>query len=679
MKVTYNWLKDFVDITVSAQKIAGLLTMAGLEVVYLEERHGDWIFDIEITPNRPDLLSVIGIAREVAAITGKRFRLPRSIYKQRNNKNSSRRLSEQLKISIQDKTGCLLYIARVIKGVNVGDSPYWLRRRLEMLGLRSVNNVVDVTNYILLESGQPLHAFDLGRLQGDSIVVRRAINGEEIITLDGQRRSLDDQILIIADDRKPIAIAGIMGGEGSEVNAATRDILLESAIFNPITIRRASRTLGLSSESSSRFERGVDVQGVDFYSMRAVNLIRDIAGGRLILSKNTTKPRLQKKKIILHLGQLKRMLGADYGLAQTERILGSLSFSIKRHGNNLEVVVPSFRSDIKREVDLIEEVARISGYENIPVRLPRIVPQGVQEEVSFWDKKRVVRNILISQGINEAITYSLLSRDLINKFGYSESQLVLVDNPLTNQQEILRPSIIPALVSRIEYNLNQQQKDIRLFEIGDIFRRDYSESQQEKTSLALVYCGIDINPLYIKGTLELILKRVGVKEFEFTLCNDSHSPYLQKDFSLSLIVNNRILARLGVIKPEILEGLDIKNYIFAAELDLNYLFIEINNAQKQYIPIPIYPEVRRDISIVLKKNILFGEIVKGIVKGRIPYLIEIGLKDCYSGRQIPFGYKGLTLFCIYRADDHTLTAQEIETAHQKVLDILKTAFSAQQR
>ena len=716
MKVTYNWLKDFVDIRIPAQKLAEKLTMAGLEVNSLEKKAGDFVLELEITPNRPDCLSVIGIAREAAAITGKKLKVgsrfsvlgSRLSGEHRKTKTEPR----NLKIIVENKKDCPLYTAKIIKDITVKPSPDWLKKRLELIGLRSINNIVDITNYLLMETGEPMHAFDLDRLVSplarqpvsqSKIIVRRAKKGEEIITIDGIKRNLDENILIIASsftggtsrpvDRKtgrPVAIAGIMGGRDSEVSRQTKNILLEAAVFDPITTRRASRRLGLSSESSYRFERGVDWQNVEFASIRAVNLFLNLAGGKLILSKYTAKPKTKKKIIILKTEEVNRILGRDFSSTQIKKILTSLCLSVKQRGKDLKVGAPSFRIDVNQPVDLIEEIARISGYENIPARLPKIIPQDTTV-YSEWKKRREIKDILVSQGLSEVITYSLIGKNLARQFGYSDSQLVIITNPLTNQQEALCPSLIPGLVSCVGYNLNQKQKSTLIFEIGNIFW-----ANKEQPSLGLACSGKEFNLLHIKGILELLLERLGIVDFEFLRDQYEH-PYLLKGTSLSLIinpapsystskplsrrggVNKKCCANSGMIKPDILERLDIKDFVFVAELDLKLLFAKMDKVQKRYIPIPLYPEVMRDISIMLRQEIPVGDVIKKIKIKNIHYLVELNLKDHYLGKQISPGYRGLTLSCIYRASDHTLTAQEIESAHQKVLDILKTEFSAQQR
>ncbi len=693
------------DIKIPAQELAKKLTIAGLEVTSLEKKNGDFVFEFEITSNRPDCLSVIGIAREAAAITGKKLKLDTGYSMLDTGKgkraSSIQHPASKLEIKVESKKDCPLYTARIIKGIRVKPSPDWLKRRLELVGVRSVNNIVDITNYVLMETGQPLHAFDLNQLvsqsasqpvsqsasqpvsQSVNIIVRRAREKEDIVTIDGVKRTLDKDVLIIAADRqtgrqadrktgRPVAIAGIMGGLDSEVKENTSAVLLEAAVFSPIITRRASRSLGLSSESSYRFERGIDSQGVDFASLRAANLILKLAGGGLVLSKSTIKPKVKKRAIILNTEEVNRVLGRNFPVSQIRKILTSLCFIVKKQKvKELKIDAPSFRIDISQPVDLIEEVARISGYENIPTRLPRITPQ--METSSNWQGRRIIKDILISQGISEVVTYSLISKIRANEFGYSDAQLITVANPLTSEQGVLRPSMIPGLVSCIGYNLNQKQKDIRIFEIGNIFR-----DKQELPYLGLACSGGGFNLLHIKGMLTLLLERRGITDFGFVKLDGKH-PSFEEEASLSLMTGGDLCANLGMIKPDILERLDIGNLVFAAELDLAILFAKIGKIQKRYIPLPSYPEVLRDISIMIKQDIPIGDVIKKIKISTIPYLIEVNVKDCYSGKQIPSGFKGVTLSCIYQAKDHTLITQEIDNSHQEVLNILKFEFSAQQR
>ncbi|MFC1657785.1 phenylalanine--tRNA ligase subunit beta [Candidatus Omnitrophota bacterium] len=681
MKVTYNWLKDFVDIRIPAETLAEKLTMAGHEVVRLEPRDGDVVLEFEITSNRPDLLSVIGIARETAAIIGRKLK-PHTGYSKPVSAKESRTSrvhdsASKFFIKVEDKRDCPLYTARVIQDVKVGPSPAWLKKRLELVGLRSVNNIVDITNYVLMETGQPLHAFDLNRLQGNGIFVRRAKPSETIILIDGQKCELSQEMLVIADSQKPVAIAGIMGGADCEVGKKSSAILLEAAVFDPIITRRASRLLGISSESSYRFERGVDAGFLESAVGLAQGLIVQLAGGQpVIYRKSASGKQATKKTVALKCSEIKRILGRDYTKREIKQTLSGLSFSMRQQsGKTYKVCIPSFRPDINQPVDLIEEIARISGYDQIPSCLPRIIPQGA-EVYSSWIKTRQVKNILISQGLNEAVTYSLLSRRLVDEFGYPEAEIMTVANPLSSEQEVLRPGIIPGLINCIAYNLNQRRRDIRLFEVGDIFRNN-----REEPFLEIAYCakkdeGEEIS--WLRGLLELLCQRMGIPKAKYKFRAQAHPAYYFEDISLSLEVDNKLCASAGRIKPSILKPFDIKDVVFAAALNLKVLFSAMDK-MKIYEKRPLYPGVTRDISIMLKENISFEDIITKILSLGIKPLSEIKYSDKFDGSQIPTGFKSLTISCIYRAKDRTLTAEEVDAFQQKVIDVLRTAFSAQQR
>lgn len=682
MKVTYNWLKDYVDIKITAKELADKLTMAGLEVTSFEKAEGDWVFEFEVTSNRPDLLSVIGIAREVAAITGKKLKVhPRSwmLDAAKIKAQGSRFKAQKIEIKIQDKRDCPLYSATEILDVKICPSPLWLKRRLELVGIRSVNNIVDITNYVMLETGQPLHAFDLNKLADNTIFVRRGKEGEKILTIDGEVRNLTKEALVIADKEKPIALAGIMGGKDSEITQNSKDILLEAAIFNPLTVRRGRQRLGLSSESSYRFERGVDWQGLVSAVAQVINLILEIAGGRFVSRQVVKGSRLstqRKKTIMLKTESIGRILGQEYSISAIQRVLSALGFGVKKGNGVLKVVCPSFRMDVSDSIDLIEEVARICGYENIPKTLPKIIPQ---EDVCLaFEREKCIKDILISQGLDEAITLSLMSKEKLSLWGYQEPQLITIANPLTREQEVLRLSLIPSLVTCISYNLNQKQENIRIFEIAKIFSPS-QKNNQEQLSLSICLLAEDLNVLHLKGILELLLERLNIKNFEFSQALDNLAPYFQKEASLSVMVNKEVLGAVGIIRSDILERLDIQKDILAAELNLDALFAAITEEPRRYIPLPLYPQVRRDMSIILKEDIPAGEILLKIKESNIPYLAQINLKDYYLGEQIPEGFKGITLSCVYQAIDHTLTSEEVEQAYQKVLDILKIEFGAQQR
>ena len=678
MKVTYNWLKDFVEIKISPKALADKLTMAGLEVTSLEKKDSDFVFEIEVTTNRPDCLSVIGIAREVAAITGKKLKLSPV-----PNLRPSARGLETCVIEIGNKKDCFIYIAKIIKDVKVGQSPDWLKKRLELVGCRSVNSVVDITNYILLEWGQPLHAFDSDKLVGNKIIVRRAKDNEKIITIDQEARGLDRDILLIADSAKPLAIAGIMGGKETEVSFDTKNILLEAAVFNPIIIRRGRQKLGIQSESGYRFERGVDLERVGIASSQAVRLIQEISGGRYVLAKSCGAPKRNRKRINLDIPTVHKILGVNIVPLEIKSILDNLGFKIRpKTRNNLSVEIPSHRQDVNLEIDLIEEIARIFGYEHMPKTLPALIPQisasDIRSYVSF------IKNILVGLGLNETITYGLTDKDLLEGFKTEQSSPAIeILNPLSKDQAVLRPTLIPSLARCIAYNLNQKQDYINIFEVAKTFSGRSGQSQ-EGLSLGIALCGIKswfifeqglikekAGFLHLKGILEALFSRLGIKDYYFTATEDV--------CELAVHVKKERIGIMAGLAKDILEHLDIKNKdVWVAELSLDRLFSCVD-LKKRFTALPIYPGISRDISLILKDNIKIDDILEVIRQKGKPLLQEVKVIDYYKGQQIPAGFKGLTISCLYRSGERTLTEAEINPIHALVSDTLAERFQAKIR
>ncbi|MFA4888937.1 MAG: phenylalanine--tRNA ligase subunit beta [Candidatus Omnitrophota bacterium] len=674
MRVTYNWLKDFVEIKIPARELVDKLTMAGLEVVSLEEKQGDWVLEIEITSNRPDWLSVTGIAREVAALTGKRLKSSFLNPEPRTpNPGSS------ILITIQDKKDCLLYTAKIIEGVNVAPSSDWLKRRLELIGCRSINNIVDITNYILFTYGEPLHVFDLDKLgASQAIVVRRAKNNETLVTIDGVERKLTPDILVIADSAKPIAIAGIMGGKDTEVSAGTKNILLEAAVFNPLLIRRGRQSLGLQTHSSYRFERGIDRATAESSSWQAVRLIQQLAGGKLTVAKSLGATQKANKVITLGSADAERILGKRIAAAKIKQILQGLGFTVKLAGKNkFQVRVPGFRQDVSLKEDLIEELSRVYGFENIPVSLPRFSPQAsagkTRELVSL------LKNILCSQGLNEAITYSLVKSNFLKP---AEKKEIAITNPQSQEQAVLRIGLISSLLERVAYNLNQKQNYIGLFEVASVFFWE-NNLPREELSLAIAVCGEkkyflrqgavkeEAGILNLKGILEACLQRLGIKDYNFLAAGPA--------CCFNFMLGGENAGVLMQLPKEALSKFDIKNRdVFALELSLEKLFRQADLGKK-YLPLPKFPGITRDISLVLKKDISLNAVLAAIKEAGQPLLRELKISDYYQGKQIPEGCRGLTISCFYSSSSRTLTEEEVSPVHDSACKIVSERFSAKIR
>lgn len=682
MKLTYNWLKDFVEIRLPAKELAHRLTMAGLEVTSLERKDKDWVLEIEVTPNRPDLLSVLGIAREVAAITGKKL----SSYPVNQLSCLDRQTGKpanRLTINIQDKQDCPLYTAKIIKDITVAPSPSWLKERLELVGLRSVNNIVDITNYVQLSLGQPLHTFDLHRIEQNTIFVRRAKQGEKIVTIDGQELMLNEEILVIADSQRPIAIAGIMGGKDTEVGQGTKNILLESAKFAALIIRRARQKLGLFSESSYRFERDIDINGVEPASVYATRLISEIAGGRFSHAKARGRTSAKQKKLTLNIPNIERILGLTIPQRDINRILNSLDFRPKQISTEvLEIQPPTFRRDIALQIDVIEELARHWGYQRIPVSLPKIRPSA--EGYNMPGLIKIVKQVLTNQGSNEVITYSLISRNILERSGLDSTEAIEIINPLSGEHELLRPRLLPSLLICLGRNINLEES-VSIFEISNVFSK-----QGERLSLGIGLCGErwlytsrgrikdQMGLFHLKGMIELLFRNLGIEDYDLVL-QDEDRPYFAKGRAINLRIGPQEVGYFGQIKERISEDFDIKNRpVFMAELCLDKM-LSGADLNKIFKPLPLYPSVRRDISLIIREDISTQDLLNSIKLNAAALLKEIKVVDYYKGKQIPSGFKGLTLSCLYLSQERTLTDEEVNTIHITICDSLKQKFQAQIR
>lgn len=653
MKLTYNWLKDFVEIGLKPQELADKLTMAGLEVTSQEQLDDDYVFEIEITSNRPDWLSVTGIAREVAAITGKK--LKQGMHPK--GQDSKAKTQENLKIQIEDKEACSFYSARVIRNVKVKPSPRWMMKRLLAIGLRPINNIVDITNYVLFTTGQPLHAFDLDKLKGSRVAVRFAKGAEEILSIDGIRRKLTPEVLVIADARNPIAIAGIMGGKDSEVNESTRNILLESAYFSPIVTRKAGRLLGLSSDSSYRFERSVDKSNIVNASNFALSLILENSGGEIGALSRRGSDKLTKKIVSFDIDKANKLIGKYLPPAKVKSILKALGFTVGQQKKNILMIsAPDFRQDIKSQVDLTEELCRIYGYENLPLTSPALKPQEIIGDALLLIREKI-RELLTAIGFSEVITYSLLSRLTLQKAGISPENNTSLENPLSAEQEILRPRLLAGLLQALGRNLELGNRPGLFFEIGDCFSQS-----EEWMSLAIIAEKFPL--LKLKGALESLLQKLGIKNYRFS---ESENPAFQKGRSAALFIEDKEIGSIGQIPKEIL--LDFKidsDEVAAIEINLGALKTYAH-FQKMYRPLPQYPSVLRDISLIVNESMPYQKLLAAINGCRAEYLEEVRFKDVYRSESLGKGKKSLTLSLEFRSREKTLTDAQVNASFEKII------------
>ncbi len=667
MKFSYNWLKDFVKIGVDAETLAHKFTMAGHEVGSITPLDGDFIFDAEITSNRADCFCMSGLAREASAILGRKFKVPAGFFKSLPGKNDPAGVS----VSLESVKDCPLYTATVIRGVKVGPSPEWLRRRLESIGCRSINNLVDITNYALFEWGAPLHAFDLDKISGGRITVRRAAQGERLITIDGKDNLLTPEILVIADGVKPVAAAGIMGGEASEVSSGTVNVLLEGAVFDPVLVRKGCRLMAAQTEASYRFERGVDAERVKFSVERALMLIASLCGGnaQAFIRKGTKEP--VRKQLEFSVTGAEKILNIKLAGGKASRILSDLGFKVKKApASKLRVEVPLFRKDVRQQADLEEEIARIYGYDRISATLPFVSPDPSGS--SSWQCLSGVKRVLAGQGFHETVTYGLVDRQSLGAVPDKPGEAIEVLNPLSREQEVLRTSVMPGLLRCLAYNLKQKQEELRVFETSDIYYRLPSSGHREEKVLALAVCGTrryfngssfceeDLGPLHIKGALEELFSWAGVRDYSFR----QHSVGM----NVSIYAGDEKLGEIFIPDRKQAAAFDIKNRTAAAaEIRLEPVMRSRLSLRRSFRRMPLYPPVTRDISLLLREEMPLREIFTLAGQAGGALLKEMKLSDVYKGEQISAGYKGLTISCVYRAEDRTLTEEEVSPVHAAVV------------
>ncbi len=686
---------------------------------YLGRSGGDVVYDLEITPNRPDWNSVIGITREIAAVTGNKLKLPdvggASVPASRSSETTAARqeprptAADLVSVRIEDAELCPRYTARVVKGVKIGPSPDWLRNTLEKVGIRSINNVVDVTNYVMLETGQPLHAFDYqfitkGKNGKPTIVVRRAKAGEKFKTLDKVERTLTNEMLLIADEQKGIALAGVMGGQNTEINEKTADVLIESAYFSPTNIRRTSKALSLRSESSYRFERGADIGICDWASQRCAQLILETAAGQLAegVVDAYAKP-VEPKQITLRHNKVNELLGIEFKPEEIEFYLGQLglkTISRKARPVGANAVpepatfqIPTFRVDLKREADLIEEVARLHGVEKIPATPPRGAI-GANAFDSVHDEIAEARRILSGLGLNEAQGQTLISKSEVRS--EKDEEIVGLANPLSSDMDVLRPSLLPGLIHSLRHNVSRKNYDVALFEVGRVFAqgRDASPKRpdgpadrpyQEESRVAIAITGQRAQNFWsgmerdakfdtcdLKGLLEEFFEQFGLRGMTFNRRSDSLGWFLE---SATIQLGKQTLGEFGQLTPTLAKKYDLRDAVFLAELNLDHLLAR-RNPTKSFKPLPQFPAIRRDVAMLVPEATTHDAVWQ-IVKQTKPANLEaVELFDVFRGKNVPTGQKSVAYAFTYRNAERTLTDAEVSAAHEKLVAQFKQNLGA---
>lgn len=678
MRLSYNWLKDYVDINIPIERLAQTLTMAGLSVDSIEKKGDDTVFEIEITSNRPDWLSYIGVAREVAAVTGRKLRVPEVKKPQVASHKSTKSQEHKIVVKVEDKKLCPRYTARIVHDVKVGESPEWLKKKIESIGLRSVNNIVDITNFCLFETGEPMHAFDLGTLSGGTIIVRNASKNEKITVIDGTQRALDESVLVIADSSGAVAVAGVMGGVRTEVGLSTKNILLEAAYFDPISVRRTSRRLALSSESSYRFERKVDIENIRYASNRATQLILEIAGGHAGEYIDIGKAHIEKKKINLDPNRLNNILGVKIPSSKIKSILTSLGLKACQNG---KFEAPAFRQDLQCEIDLVEEVARIYGYDNIPGTLPPIAENSQMLPLDLAVDNKI-RETLKGLGLSEIISYSLLGKKTLAYANIDNKDAIAIKNPLSGEQEMMRPSSIPGMLGVIRYNINRKNNDLKLYELGKVYFKEGVHGFKERRNLTIgltgdIYDGWitrsrPVNLFDLKGMLETLLSSLSISGFS---ARGASGGLFSTAACASIEINGAPLGMLGEIDQGVLKNFDIKGKVYALELDCEAL-LKLVSLTKRFKEPARYPSVTRDISIVIGNDVSNAIIIASITESAGGLLKNVQLVDMYRGGQIPDGKHSLTYRLEYQNINKTLEDKEVQEAHSRVIRALQDKLGA---
>ena len=665
MKISLEWLSEYLPGPLEAQRAADALTQGGLPVESIEADGNDTVIDVEVTSNRGDCLSHVGIARELSALLTRDFH---EVNPSARESAASAAASTSVRIEAQDL--CPHYTARVLRNITIKPSPPWLARRLEAVGLRPINNVVDVTNYVMFEMGQPLHAFDFDKLEGGRIVVRQARKSEKLISLDGRERTLEPQMLVIADAARPVALAGVMGGQHSEVSNATRNILLESARFEPLSVRKTARALAMKSDSSYRFERGIDPLLPEKASLRAAQLILETAGGELLAGLvNAGQAGYTPKRLTLRLEKLERVLGVELSTQRIVDALRRLKLAPVLKDERIEVTVPSHRLDLNIEVDLVEEVARVVGYDAIPVRdeiAIRLAPPDPAGEVL-----ETIRTVLVSGGYFESVTFGWVSDLLAADFTPPEAiGLPRADASVRKADASLRPSILPGLLESVRRNENAGTPDARLFEIGSTFWIAPGGTIDERRRVALVGSP-DLRE--VRGVVELLLNRLDPNR-DVRIVPDTRPGY-SRAAAGRIEWGEQIVGYLGKIDRAVSDKLGLRDVPAAAELELLPL---VEGAQRvpQQKPLATFPAVRRDLSLVVPETMRYEQI-ESLIRQLKPELMEdLEYVTTYRGKPLEKGQKSVTVTLVFRSPTTTLTGEQVDAAVQRVIDAAGSKLGA---
>lgn len=669
MKVSLDWLSDYVRIDRPAEEVAEILSDVGLPYEGIEYVSGDAVIDIEVTSNRGDCLGHIGTARELAAATGAELKLPKV-----KLAKSDKDVRELAGVQIDEPELCGRYTARVIEGIKVGPSPDWMRKRLEAVGLRSVNNVVDASNYAMMETGQPPHAFDYAKIAQGKIIVRKALPGERITSIDGTKCDLGSDMLVIADAQGPVAIAGVMGGLDTEVSDSTTAILLEDAYFDPVSVRTTSRRLALPSEAAFRFERKVDIEAIDWASQRTAQLIVQAAGGVVAKGLADVYPgRSEQKTVTMRLSRLRRLLGIEIPPEETMRILKALAFGPRRDGNVITCSVPSWRSDVYREVDLIEEVARVYGYGKVHTE------KKIYIEARPVDSREKLINA-VATFLNGCGFYETISTGFVDDTaaellaGRSRDKHLSVKDETRKSVNLLRQNLIGSVLAILKSNINVGNRPCRIFELANTFVPAGRAGQlpTERTKLALA-CDGELQ--YLRGVIEGILKVVN-RSAEVVF-RPTDLPWAE--VAAQIVTAGKVIGCAGMASQQTVKKFNLRDVVpCVAQLDFEMLS-ELGKTEIKMKPIPRFPAISRDLSIVVDEQIRWSQIAEAVASEAPAELEELGFVGIYRGAGVEQGRKSITISLRFRDEDGTLTHETVDGSEKKILDELENRLRAKLR
>ena len=686
MFISYNWLRELTGTKLLPEEIRERLTNVGLAIDAVEPRGNDFVLDVEVPSNRGDCLSHVGIAREVAVIEKSKVQSPES-----KVQNASGKTSDFTSVTIDDPDLCPRYAARIVRGAKIAPSPAWLTRRLEAIGQRPINNVADITNYVLHELGQPLHAFDLAKLEGQRIVVRRARKGENIRTLDGAERKLDEQMLVIADATRAVAVAGVMGGEDSEIANTTTDILIESAYFNPASVRRTAKLLGLNTEASYRFERGTDPEGVLHTQERCMALICELAGGTATVDALDAYPQpFRTRDVTLRPPRVAAITSLKVETEEMLRILTALGFELQeRNGASLRFAVPSWRHDVAIEEDLVEEIARHTGYDRIQTALPSVSSAG--EYHSSEARKRALRLSLAARGYDEAIGFSFIERtddfEVLPALRAHGDASVVLANPILEEASQMRQTLLPGLLKSLQHNINHGNRNVSLFELGRVFAGlNERELPAEREALALLATGglmladraqpeHELDFYDLKGALESGIEAMNLPPLAVEASEIKH---LRPGQSAVIRSGDSAVGSIGRLSEFVAGEYKLRQPVFVAEIDLTAL-LETGELPVLYSPLPRFPSIVRDVSLLVARKYTVRELVRAVTEEQPRHFVQTEFVGTYEGEGIADDKRSITLRLEYRSDDRTLRDEEVDEIHWPVIEALKQKFNAEIR